>query len=66
MQVVAQLKGESQLPWEGSGAPAAALRGKLGAFKAPILSLLRRDPAERESLRHFQSLCTHGHATARR
>ena len=59
MQVVAQFKGESQLPGEGSGAPAAALRGKLGAFKAPILSLLRRDLADRESLR------THGHATVR-
>lgn len=65
MQVVAQLKGEDLLPWEGDDEHAVALRDKLGTFKDPILSLLHRDPSCRESLRHFQSLCTHVQATAR-
>jgi hypothetical protein len=66
VQVLAQLRGEAPLPWEGDRQNAIILREKLGTFKDPILSLLHRDPSCRESLRNFQSLCTRGVAAARR
>lgn len=56
VQVVAQLKGDELLPWEGDGEHALRLRHQLGHFKKAVLSLLRRNPAKRASLSQFQSL----------
>ena len=48
LQVVAALRGEEELPWEGTLSGAVA--GKLGALRAPILSMLHRDPSLRPSM----------------
>ena len=50
-----QLQGEEELPWEGEKNIDA--RRKLGMFRQPILSLLRRDPVERTTLANFCSSC---------
>ena len=55
-QVMSQLRGEAPLPWEGE-LSAHTLR-QLGAFKGPVLQLLRRDPARRASMRSFHDACT--------
>ena len=48
MQVVAALLGEDELPWEGEASE--GVRRKLGALRAPILSMLHRDPSLRPSV----------------
>ena len=53
--MVARLLGELSLPWEGD--LPAATRAKLGIFKAPVLRLLHRDPAQRATMADFCSLC---------
>ena len=55
MQVVARLVGELPLPWEGE--LPAGTRAKLGIFKAPVLRLLHRDPAQRATMADFCSVC---------
>jgi hypothetical protein len=55
LQIMKQLQGEDDLPWEGDQNMAA--RKKLGMFRQPILSLLRRDPAERSTLANFCQTC---------
>lgn len=54
-QVFRQLQGREDLPWEG--AQNADVRKRLGAFKSPILSLLKRNPDERDSLDSFCRSC---------
>lgn len=48
MQVRRQLLGEDPLPWEAPRLTVEA-RGKLGAFKTPVLAMLARDPTRRAS-----------------
>ena len=50
-----QLQGDDDLPWEGEQNSAA--RKKLGIFRQSIMSLLKRDPAERSSLATFCNAC---------
>lgn len=52
MQVRRQLLGEDPLPWEAPRL-SAEVRGKLGAFKAPVLAMLARDPEKRASCKHL-------------
>jgi hypothetical protein len=56
MQVIAQLRGDLPLPWEGNMSP-AVLR-QLGAFKGPVLQLLHRDASQRVSMKRFYFACT--------
>ena len=56
MQVIARLKGEMPLPWEGE--LTAAVVRHLGTFRGPVLQLLHRDPAHRISMRRFHIACT--------
>ena len=56
VQIMDQLQGSKELPWEGD--KSADARKKLGMFRHPILSLLRRDPEERDTLARFCSSCT--------
>ena len=55
LQVIAQLLGEEQLPWEVHN---AADRRNLGAFRGPIMRLLSRDPSDRPSMLEFYQACT--------
>jgi hypothetical protein len=54
--VIAQLKGEEELPWEGSQLT-QDIRRKLGIFRGPVLSLLKRDPEHRASMAYFCQAC---------
>eukprot|EP00892_Ulva_mutabilis_P010359 jgi/Ulvmu1/7696/UM038_0128.1 len=54
-RVIAMLRGDLPLPWEGE-LPPAVLR-KLGTVRAPIMQLLQRDPARRASMRSFHRAC---------
>ena len=56
LQVREQLLGQAELPWEGDRLDAATLRC-LGALRALVLALLRRDPAQRSTMREFCSGC---------
>ena len=56
MQVIARLKGEAPLPWEGDLSSSVARY--LGSFQGPVLRLLHRDPARRSSMRRFHIACT--------
>lgn len=55
--MAAQIRGDAAavLPWEG-GIPVRIQR-LLGAFREPVLQLLRRDPSERISMWRFHALC---------
>jgi hypothetical protein len=55
MDRIQGLKGK-ELPWEGKGIT-PAIRRRLGIFKAPIISLLSRDPLERPSMSEFCDTC---------
>lgn len=55
MQVIAQLKGETSLPWEGSRSSKALQ--KLGMLRAPVLNLLERSPTHRCTARQFHVAC---------
>ena len=57
MQVVEQLVGNQELPWEGSRLTSSVLR-KLGAHKKDVLGLLHRDPEERLTLYQFLNSCS--------
>ena len=48
LQLERQLLGEELLPWEGDRLTADTKR-RLGAFRAPVLRMLSRDPAQRAS-----------------
>jgi serine/threonine protein kinase len=58
MQAMDRIEGLNgkQLPWEGQG-NTRAIRKRLGIFKAPIISLLSRDPLERPSMAEFCNSC---------
>ena len=56
VQVIAQLRGDVPLPWEGE-LSSDTVR-KLGAFKGPVLQLLQREPSRRVSMRRFHVACT--------
>lgn len=56
MQVIGQLLGESQLPWEGSNL-SMEHQGRLGVLRKPVLQLLDRDPMRRPSMRAFADKC---------
>jgi hypothetical protein len=57
LQVTAQLRGNTALPWEGE--MSTKIQRGLGAFKGPILQLLHRDPERRVSMNRFHAACTH-------
>jgi hypothetical protein len=57
VQVVAQIVGEQPLPWEDAARAKQLLR-TAGHYRAPLLTLLRRDPQERPSIRSFLSHCS--------
>jgi hypothetical protein len=52
VQIIAQLKGEAELPWEGERAEPEVLR-KMRTLRRPIMSLLERDPEKRPSMMKF-------------
>jgi hypothetical protein len=58
VQVMDRIEGLNgkELPWEGEGLT-PAIRRSLGIFRAPILKLLSRDPAERPSMSEFCDSC---------
>lgn len=56
MQVIGQLLGEAQLPWEGANLTMEHI-GRLGPLHKPILQLLERDPNRRPSMRTFADKC---------
>lgn len=56
LQVIAQLRGDLMLPWEGE--MSAHTARQLGAFKGPVLQLLHRDPGLRVSMKRFYTACT--------
>ena len=56
VQVIAQLRGDVPLPWEGE--LSTEMQRKLGAFKGPVLQLLQREPSRRVSMRRFHVACT--------
>lgn len=53
LQVMAQICGEKQLPWEEQGELAAERLEALGVFKGAILQLLNRDATLRPSMQRF-------------
>jgi hypothetical protein len=57
MQVIAQIVGEQQLPWESEQGARLLLR-RAGKFKGPLLQLLNRDPAERPTIESFVMQCS--------
>eukprot|EP00892_Ulva_mutabilis_P004163 jgi/Ulvmu1/2118/UM127_0003.1 len=61
-KVLAQLKGDSQLPWEGSRSSKHLQR--LGMLQAPVMRLLERIPAHRASARQFHTACNKAFADA--
>lgn len=54
LQAIAKLLGDRALPWE---ALQAADRARLGAFRGPVLELLRRDPSRRPTMAAFYHNC---------
>jgi hypothetical protein len=56
VQIIAQLKGEADLPWEGERADPEVLR-KMRTLRRPIMSLLERDPEKRPSMAKFCDQC---------
>lgn len=56
MQIIAQLKGNAELPWEGERANPETLR-KLRTLRRPVMALLERDPSLRPSLMRFCDQC---------
>jgi hypothetical protein len=57
VQVVAHIVGEQPLPWEHAARVKQLLK-TAGHYRAPLLTLLRRDPQERPSIRSFLSYCS--------
>jgi hypothetical protein len=57
MQVVAQILGEEQVPWEDP-VQAKALLKRAGKLRAAILDLLKRDPAQRLSVNDLMHACS--------
>ena len=57
LQVVAALRGEENLPWEGD--LSGDVNSKLGALRAPVLAMLHRDPSLRPSMAAAHSSIIH-------
>lgn len=57
MQVMAQLRGELPLPWEGAEKSAVARQGDV--LRGPVMRLLARNPAARMSMTQFRAACEH-------
>lgn len=57
MQVIEQLVGNQELPWEGARFDANVQR-KLGAHRKDVLGLLKRDPEQRLTLYQFLNSCS--------
>ena len=58
VQVVAQLVGESALPWEEESDAAFNLLRGAGRLSASVLQLLRRDPGQRLAVSDFLAACS--------
>lgn len=56
VQILAQLLGDQDLPWEGTRAAPDTMR-KLRSLRSPIMLLLERDPARRLSMQQFCESC---------
>eukprot|EP00892_Ulva_mutabilis_P006551 jgi/Ulvmu1/4268/UM194_0008.1 len=54
--VMARLRGDLPLPWEG--VLSTAVLRHLGSFRGPILQLLHREPSQRISMRQFHIACS--------
>jgi ABC-type transport system substrate-binding protein len=63
MQLVSQIVGEEPLPWDDP-AKAKQLLKSAGHYRDPLLTLLRRDPQERPSIRTFLQRCNKLAATS--
>lgn len=60
VQVMAQLKGEQELPWEGERFRTHPTdRRRLGVFRQQVLALLDRQPERRATMAEFCDSC-HG------
>jgi hypothetical protein len=57
VQVVAQIVGEQLLPWEDAARAKQLLR-TAGIFRAPVLTLLQRDPENRPTVGSFLAQCS--------
>eukprot|EP00892_Ulva_mutabilis_P008922 jgi/Ulvmu1/6401/UM003_0029.1 len=55
-QILAQLLGEQDLPWEGARAAPDTMR-KLRTLRAPVMSLLERNPLRRMNMQQFCESC---------
>lgn len=58
VQVVAQLVGESALPWEEETEDALKLLPGAGRLRVSVLQLLHRDPDQRLALPDFLAACS--------
>ena len=56
MQIISQLKGEAELPWEGDRAKPDVMR-KLRTLRRPVMALLDRDPTNRPTMMKFCDQC---------
>lgn len=56
LQVIGQLLGEAQLPWEGNNLTMEQ-QGRLGVLHKAVLQLLHRDPLRRPPMRAFADKC---------
>lgn len=58
MQVVAQLVGESPLPWEGDRDSGSNLLRGAGRLRDSVLQLLHRDASQRLAVADFVAACS--------
>lgn len=56
MQILAQLLGDQELPWEGARAAPETMR-KLRSLRTPVLALLDRNPQRRLTMQQFCESC---------
>eukprot|EP00892_Ulva_mutabilis_P005729 jgi/Ulvmu1/3528/UM163_0010.1 len=55
--LIERLRGDQPLPWEEEESHGQTLQRALGAFREPVLQLLRRDLAQRCTMRGFNAAC---------
>ena len=56
VQAMEMIMGDLPTPWEDAGTARALLK-PLGIFKAGVLGLLERDPAQRSTIYQFRQAC---------
>ena len=56
LQTIAMILGQKNAPWEDPATAKELLR-PLGIFKAHVLDLIARNPAQRSSILHFKQSC---------